>query len=169
MSKVAKESIEKMEPKEGKNIVMLGNRKRVYTINKKPSMTDQSYKNEADSNMIMAKYKKTGELPKHIAKIQGQFADVSEVQNLLEGKIKLQQAEEEFLNIPSLLRKKFDNKFENMLAYLNDPANDKEAIELGLKVERENAEPVRKSEPASPSPAPASKEPEGKKDAKPTS
>jgi hypothetical protein len=109
--------------------------KRVSTFNLEPSLTDQQWKEDADPNNIIEKYKRTGQLT-YVSQIQGKFADVSDVQSLHEGLITVQKAKDDFMNLSSEIRKRFNNSVIEMVQFLNDPKNKKEAIELGL-VKRE--------------------------------
>lgn len=110
--------------------------KRVYTVNDQPSKTDQQYKEDCDTNTILQKFMRTGQVT-HLAKSQGSFQDVSEIKDLAESLQLVKDAESNFLKYPSKLRKKFNNNIHEMINWLNDPENTEEAIELGLKVGRE--------------------------------
>lgn len=107
-------------------------RRRVYTENVKPSKTDQQYAKETDVNYILSRYQKTGQLT-HISKIQGQYADVSSIPNLYQALQNVKLANDSFMELPAEIRKKFMNSPALMIEYLQDPANDSEAIKLGLK------------------------------------
>jgi hypothetical protein len=113
--------------------------RRVVTVNDKPSKTDQQYRDDCDVNHIMNKYAKTGIIT-HLAKHPGRFANVSEIPNLLEGFEKVNQAKQAFMDLPGSLRKRFNNDFRNMVAFLNDRSNQEEAIKLGLIELKEIAE-----------------------------
>lgn len=119
--------------KDGKHIEVIKGRKRVFTVNNSASMTDQSMAKDTDVNVIISRYAKTGQLV-HLAKQEGVYADVSDVQDLHASMMVLEKAKEDFLLVPAHIRKKFDNDPLKMIAFLNDPKNDKEAIKLGLKV-----------------------------------
>lgn len=106
--------------------------RRVFTVNNQPSLTDQQWKKDCDVNSIIASHHKTGQIP-HLAKIQGQFADVSEIQDLLPSLMKVEIASQSFLKLPPATRSRFGNKMENMITFLQDPKNSDEAIKLGLK------------------------------------
>lgn len=107
-------------------------KKRVYTVNEEPSKTDQSFQTECDVNHIVQKYLKTGRI-NHLARMQGQFADVSEIPDLLEAIKTVTSAQQTFDELPAELRRKFGNSPVNMVEYLQDPSNDIEAVKLGLK------------------------------------
>lgn len=105
--------------------------KRVRTINSKPSLTDQQYKDDCDVNTIIERGKKTGQV-NHIAKIQGQFADVSEISDLHSSMIKMQHATEAFNKLPLKIKRRFDYDMKQLLSFLDNPQNRNEAIELGI-------------------------------------
>lgn len=112
------------------------------TKNTLPSKTDQSFKNDCDVNFIMSRFLKTGQVT-HLAKRQGVYADVSEIKDLHESMIQVTQAQEAFNMLPAHLRERFQNSPVEMLRFLQNPKNDSEAIELGLKV-RKNPGPNAK-------------------------
>lgn len=106
--------------------------KRIATINDQPSKTDQQYKADCDANEIIRRFNKTG-LIQHVSKVQAQFADVSDIPDLLEGMERIQEANDAFMQVPAKIRKRFDNSVSKFYDYIADPANDEEAIKLGLK------------------------------------
>jgi hypothetical protein len=110
-----------------------GSRK-VVTINREPSLADQSFKSETDVNNILSKYKKMG-IPLPVP--TGQFADVSNVSDAI---TMLERIQENFLQIPAHIRKLFNNDPGQLEKYLMDPKNDEKAIELGLKIKPENTD-----------------------------
>lgn len=107
-------------------------RKRVATRFEEPSKADQSQKEQCDVNVIMRKYNKTGQI-NHINRFPGRYADVSEIPDLLQASVQLREAQLAFNALPAELRKKLNNDPINLVAYLNDPKNDEEAISFGLK------------------------------------
>ena len=118
--------------------------KRVITINNKPSMADQQWKDDCDTNKIIEKYRRTGQLT-HVARIQGKFEDVSDVQDLHKSMIIVQKANDDFLKLSSEVRKRFNNSVTQMVEFLRDPKNIDEAIRLGL-MSRKNFSDVSKKE-----------------------
>lgn len=104
--------------------------KRIFTVNNSGSMCDQSFKEECCASNIIDKFKKTGMIT-HIAKIRGQYADVSEVPDLHDGLVMVQHANEEFKKLPSEIRNRFRNSKE-LIKFMDDPKNHPEAVKLGL-------------------------------------
>lgn len=136
-----KESLKKIE-------LRANGRKRVTTVPVGPSCTQQQFKKQTDINNIMARYAKTGQLPADIIR-QGTYADVSQIPDLLEATRLVNQAHIDFMALPPEIRNKVQNDPTKLVAYLQDPANDAEAVRLGLKVKKETA----------PEPTPAASKP----------
>ena len=99
------------------------------------SMTQQQFKAECDVNNILAKYKKTGQI-NHLAKHNGNFGDFSNIEDYQTALDKIAQAELAFNDLSSDIRSKFHNDPGKLIDFLSDEKNNKEAIELGLKIER---------------------------------
>lgn len=106
--------------------------KRVYTKNDQPSKTDQSFKMDCDVNFIVNKFTKTGQIT-HLAKNQGQYADVSEIPDLAGALATVTHAQLTFDSLPAELRVRFGNSPVEMVNFLKDPANLEESIKLGLR------------------------------------
>lgn len=92
--------------------------------------TEQAHKDACDVNKIIRKYDKTG-LISHISKIEGQFGDVSgeDFKSMQDTIVRAQQM---FDQLPSEIRVKFQNSPQTLLAFMDDPNNRQEAIDLGL-------------------------------------
>ena len=101
------------------------------TVNNEPSLTDQQWKDDCDVNTILEKYKRTG-MVTHVRRIQGRFADVSQVQDLHSGAIQIQLANDDFMALPADVRAKFDNDIYKFVEYVVDPKNKEECIKMGL-------------------------------------
>jgi len=100
-----------------------------------PTKAKQSFKDEADINIIMGKYVQTGHIvdpsiPRNRKPFYGDFSNVT---GIYESKCRIAKAEEEFMLLPSKIRDKFENNLENLVAFLADAKNDAEAVEMGLK------------------------------------
>jgi len=115
----------------------------------------QEFKDDADINSIMRKFQKTGTI-NHSAKYQPQYGETTpityhESMNIVTG------AQTMFNELPSSIRKKFENSAANFLEFVQDESNYEEAQELGLdlapeahsaaveRMEREKAESVVES------------------------
>lgn len=95
-----------------------------------PGRTKQSFKDECDINRIMSRYASTGVLD-FIEKREARFADVSET-DFLSAMQTVAEAQSAFNLLPSDLRLRFENEPSRLLAFLDDPKNLQEAIDLGL-------------------------------------
>ena len=102
------------------------------------SFTDQNFKEETDINMILAKYKVTrnpallglGANGEPLKKPQyGDFGDVGTYQECLEI---VQEAQEQFENLPAAIRKEVGNSPESMLKWIENPDNYERGVELGI-------------------------------------
>lgn len=107
---------------------------RVQTLipeNYKPDFpTEQQHKDKVDVNNIVKKYQAGGPWP--VSGKQGVYADLTSItdyQDMLES---VRFAQNAFESLPAQIRDRFQNDPENMLAFLQNPANKEEAIKLGL-------------------------------------
>lgn len=98
----------------------------------------------------MEKYHLTGHLnrPDKIARY-GDFSGYSDFHGL---KNRLIQAEEEFMALPSQIRRRFNNDAGEMIDFINDPENATEAALMGLI---EKIEPDLTEQPVEPPEEPA--------------
>lgn len=85
-----------------------------------PTRTKQSFKTECDVNHIVARYKKTGELPR-LARQDARYGDFSDVPSYLEALERVQIAEAAFAALPAAVRKDCDNDPEVFLRKVQDP------------------------------------------------
>jgi len=115
----------------------------------KPTMAKQSFQAECDINNIMKKYQNTGVI-EHVQKTQGAYGDFSTHTDYHDSVNRVNAANEAFLQLPSKVRKAFDNNPGNMLAFLDDPANYDEAVRLGLVKSPDIAAEGKQSKPAEP-------------------
>lgn len=95
------------------------------------SMTRQEEAAEADINVVMERFMRTGQLPQARQK-QPRFGDAQGIP-YDQALMIVKQAEEAFQTLPAKVRKEFYNDPAEMQKFLNDPSNDARAVELGLK------------------------------------
>ncbi len=102
--------------------------------------TKQAMQAECDINNIMAKFQKTGVID-FVNKHSPQFGDATgiEFQDAME---KVAKSREMFAELPSKVRKRFDNDPAQFLDFVNDPENEAEARVLGLTKDRRKEKPV---------------------------
>jgi len=97
------------------------------------SRTKQAFVEESDINTIMKKYEKTGVLDPRLQRGPGSYGDFTSATDYHSSLNQVVAAQEAFYNLPSAVRAKFHNDPGEMLAWLENPKNDAEAIELGLR------------------------------------
>lgn len=106
------------------------------------SMTQQQFKDECDINRIMQRYQETGVLvdPMVGTGRQPMFGEFDPEFDLREALDRINLAYEQFNQLPSRIRERFDNSPVKLLEFLRDADNYDEALKLGLVRPRE--EPV---------------------------
>lgn len=109
-------------------------RRRVSIIFTSPSLTKQSFKNEANINNIISKYKKTGIM--QVNSKQAMYGDFSNIKDYQEALNAVNDAKEAFQSLPSELRSRFNNDPKNLIEFLENPKNAQEAIKIGLFQEK---------------------------------
>jgi len=92
------------------------------TINNEESMTQQSDKDDADINIIMSRFQKSGQLPQ--VKLEPLYADFTDTPDYRTAVEMIQQADEAFSMIPARIRAQFDNNPQEFIAYALNPAKE---------------------------------------------
>lgn len=103
----------------------------VITVNDEPSLTIQSEKDSCDINKIIEKFTRTG-IMTNIRQDQPMYGDFSDLCDYQTARIRVQEAEEQFMELPASIRTRFDNDPGKLIDFLGDENNRAEAIELGL-------------------------------------
>jgi phage internal scaffolding protein len=95
-----------------------------------PSLTSQSQADEVDINKIMSRVAKG----QTILGSDGKpfYGDVSNLGGLQEAFIKIQEADELFMQYPAEMREKFQNDPSKFVDFVADPKNYDEALKIGL-------------------------------------
>lgn len=101
-----------------------------------PIMTDQSYKNACDINVIMANYAKTGMLS-HVTDKTPKYLDCTEIPSLERAYDLVYAAEEAFADLPPDIRKLMDNNPANLESFILNPANADILVRNGLILKKE--------------------------------
>lgn len=101
---------------------------------KSVSRTQQHFKDETNINSIMKRYKASGLLtdPLHKPTTYPEFGDFTGIVDFQTMQNKQIQIRDYFMSLPAELRKRFENNPQNLMTFMSDPANVKEARELGL-------------------------------------
>ena len=95
-----------------------------------PTLAQQHFKDECDINNILRQFNVTGLLPESpLSPRYGDFTGIGDYHSALNA---VMAAEDEFMALPADLRARFENDPENLINFLDNPANKDEAIKLGL-------------------------------------
>lgn len=97
-----------------------------------PSRTQQQFKEECDVNNILRNYVNTGVLT-HTSSVSPQFGDYSNMpSDYGEALALIERSREEFMQLSSDVRERFDNDPFSLVKFLQDEKNRDEAVKLGL-------------------------------------
>lgn len=91
------------------------------TITYEPSMVDESLAKDTDINIIMARYRQTGQFP--LPTRAPQYLDATTLPSFQEAKNIVANAHSEFQNYPSELRVAMKNDPANAFDFFQDPKN----------------------------------------------
>lgn len=117
-------------------------RKRVQFIPSGKSLTQQSLANESDINQIMAKALKTGQAPLPMHERVQQFGDFTKIESFHEAQTAVVHAREQFETLSAKIRARFHNNPEELIIFMEDPANAVEGVKIGLYEALPQKEPV---------------------------
>lgn len=95
------------------------------------SRTHTEFKEECDINRIMEHYRQTGDLT-HISQVLPKYGDFSNVLDFQGALAQVERAESLFLELPALIRKRFENNPAYLIDFMADGSNEAEALSLGL-------------------------------------
>lgn len=109
------------------------------------SLAQQNFKAECDINTIVQTFTRTGDLP--IAPLPPQFGDFSGICDFHSALNSVFAAQEAFMGLPAHIRSRFENDPQNLIAFLDDPANREEAVSLGLVQAQDLSTPAAKRAP----------------------
>lgn len=118
-------------------------------------LTIQAFKDETDINVMLRRFGLTGQLS--VAAQQpfyGDFTAVGDYQSALD---RVRAAGEGFDALPPKVRARFANDPAELIGFMQDPANEAEARELGL-IPKKKPEPVSEAPKDPPKPKPKAKE-----------
>lgn len=105
--------------------------RKVQFVTTGESLTQQHFKEECDVINIIKKHDRNG-IIEHVQRGQARYGDFSEVHDYREALDLVRDAQSEFMNIPSDIRKKFDNDPGKFYEFVSDPENKDELIEMGF-------------------------------------
>lgn len=92
--------------------------------------TEQSHKDRCDAKKIISKYHRTGVVT-HMSKMEAKFGNLTGM-DFKEAMDLLTESREMFDELPSEIRKYFQNSPMELFKFMEDPGNRDKAIELGL-------------------------------------
>jgi len=107
--------------------------KRVASIPQGETKTQQQFVKQSDVNNIMKQYKATGTIVYKRNAQEGVYTDMTNL-SYQEALDSVRAADQAFQQVPAQLRERFGHNPENLIKYLQNPANTEEAYSLGLKV-----------------------------------
>lgn len=141
----------------GAEVREVGDPRRVSISFPGEGRTKQSFRDECDINILMARLGTTGQV-NHQNSAQPWFGDFSNVLEYRDAVHLARDAEEAFAALSAKVRNRFDNEPGNLLAFMEDPANQKEAIQLGLFEAKPVPTPPKAEEKPPPDPDPPAKD-----------
>lgn len=97
---------------------------------KDKTLTQQSFKEEADINTIVERFHLTGQLPQFNQ--LPQYADYEGIFDFQDAMNVIREAQETFMELPANLRARFHNNPQEFLEFCGDPENLPEAKKLGI-------------------------------------
>lgn len=112
----------------------------------------QQFKDDCDINQIVNRFQKTGAID-HAARYQPEYGLASSA-TLHESMNLVARAQSMFNELPSKLRRRFNGDPRELLAFVQNPANEQEAKDLGLAlsdVAQAQADAVKAAAPIEPS------------------
>ena len=99
------------------------------------SLTIQSQSEDADINVLMARFKVTGQMPSNVrVPTFGDFTGVKDYQSALTA---LADAQDSFMQMPANVRARFENNPQLFVEFCSDRGNLAEMRALGLAVPEE--------------------------------
>lgn len=122
-------SIDKKRPGKQRLVNKAGKLLKVVTVCGK-SLTEQSHRKDCDMNHILREYQKTGMI-RHAKKYAGEYDDVT-VESFQDAMFLVTRAQQMFNDLPSSLRKEFNNDPAQFVEFTGNPANKDRMIELGI-------------------------------------
>lgn len=131
------------------------NNSETTVYNDEPSLTRQEFAEECDINSLMKRYEGhaiggPGNMPAQ----EPLYFDFAEMPQDLMGYLEfMDEAQANFMRLPAVVRKEFDNSAIEFVAFASDPGNIDAMREWGLAAPRKPAEPPAAPLPSSEGPA----------------
>ena len=114
----------------------------------KTSMTEQAHKNDYDINRLVKRFTSSGVLATADQIRSVYYGDFSQVGQCFDNHLRILEAEEHFMALPSEVRAHFKNDPRLLLAALSDDSegNVQKLVELGLVKETRLQQPVQQQQ-----------------------
>lgn len=96
-----------------------------------PSRTEQCHKKACDIHHIIKQYDRNG-LVTHVNTMKAEYGDYTQVNEYQEALNMVMNAQEQFMELPSKIRKMFGNDPGEFLEFATNPENQQRLVELGL-------------------------------------
>ena len=109
-----------------------GDKSRSVFLTDGESVTQQHFAKEADIKTIIKKHDRTG-IINHVARGVAHYGDYSEVNEYREALDMVSSANASFGELPSEIRKLFDNDAGAFFEFATDPKNEEQMVQMGLK------------------------------------
>jgi len=106
-----------------------------------PTRTQQHFKNETDINQIVSRAIATKNMAIFTPTQRANYYDCTVYADYQQALDRIADVEDDFLSLPSSVRKQFGNDVDQYVAFMTNPNNIGKAVELGL------LEGVEKSQP----------------------
>lgn len=100
-----------------------------------PSLTDQSQKDDSDLNVLLERFRVTGQLPAPVR--MPEYGDFSGPRDLMTAVAILDDAKAQFMTLPAGFRASLGNDPARYLEYLADPKNQDDLVKRGWLIPRE--------------------------------
>lgn len=115
-------------------------------IFKKPSMTQQHFKDDCDINVIVRRFNAGQINTMPLAMNEGFYADVSDLGSYQDANARVNSIKDYFSNLPSSVREKFNNSVDEFVAFASTSDSRSAFIEMGIL--EKPVEPVKPVQPA---------------------
>ena len=123
------------------------------------SMTQENFREETEILNIIRRHDRNGVID-HVNKGKAIYGDFSEITDYRDMIHKLREADSAFAQVPSDIRKRFENDPAKFFNFVTDSANTAELEKMGLVIKKE-PEPTMDSSPNTEEEKPSSPEGEG--------
>ena len=119
-----------------------GERNRVTLECPEDVITEQHHKDACSISQILSMYDKNG-LITHVNRSKAQYGDFTQVNEYQESLNMVIRAQDAFSELPSDIRKRFQNDPGQFFEFATNPDNQEEMVKLGLAERIQEAQPMK--------------------------